>query len=519
MRLYDRHAELEFLAGLCSEKVGKNGLACLSKVNEDYFATVPGKEVYHALKRHAAAEGRLPRLSELKHDPRVSKAVKPLLKPSKLDLAGVQGLVQSLNHYRRGRIVYDVSRGNIEQLQNEKVDVGQLVDNARTALAMADVSQDTKLYHFGKDSNTTAKVRKLIADGKVAKAIPTGFAVYDRHNQGFVRESVVTFTANTGGLKSAMAQQLWFNMYYSGYNTLYLSLEMPFEECVYRLFGKLTGVAQDKWMHALSTPKERRDALLKFDQFQAHGKKTGTRASILSVVDEDMTFEGVTGIVQAQKPDVVILDYMSLLADADAQDQWKTMSRIARKCKMLARKLKCVFILLMQMNEDESMRYSKGPSEHADYWWSWVLTDKDRESGMLTIRQRKCRKGRLFPFPLAVNMASGQIHDPIDELTSNSFDNKIGKDIEKGKKSKQIDKEKPVPIPKFNKLSKKGKKGKAKKEEKTDEDYLGNPSKKTKKYKDSTLPGKTPSKSGKKLKTKPIKEVGDDDEGQYYEER
>jgi KaiC/GvpD/RAD55 family RecA-like ATPase len=426
MRLFDRQAELNFLAGLCSPRVGKNGLAYLSRVNDDYFATAPGKEVYHLIRRHAASEGRLPRFTELRHDPRLSKAVKPLLKLKKgIDGPALIGLTRTLEHYRRGRIVYNVGRDSIEGLQGENVDVSALVERARTALAMADVSSDTKLYHFGTGSNTGTKVRRLIGQGKVVKAIPTGFQVYDRHNQGFVRESVVALTANTGGLKSAMAQQLWYNMYYGGYNTLYLSLEMPFEECVYRLFGKLTGVDQNKWMHALSTPKERREALARFDEFQAHGKKKGNRASILSVVDEDMTLDSVLGIVQAQKPDVVILDYMSLLADADSKEQWQTLSKIARRCKMLARKIKCVFILLMQMNEDESMRYSKGPSEHADYWWSWVLTDKERESGLLTIRQRKCRKGALFPFPLSVHMASGRIHDPIDELassTGNKFD-------------------------------------------------------------------------------------------------
>lgn len=415
MKLFERNTEIKFLAGVCSGQ--KSAALFWGKVNETHFHTPPGKELYQLIKRAVKSDGQLPTYLSIKHDPRLSSGTKALFKKFTGDKASMQGLLSGLQRHREGRLAYDSGRYMIEQLQTDNVDTKELLREVANRIAAINLSNGTQLHHFGHGSNVGSKVRKLL-EGKVVKAIPTGFKSFDNQNMGILRESVMTLTANTGGLKSAMAQQIWMNSYLAGYNTLYISLEMPFEECVFRLFGKLTGIEQSKWMHATSSPKERRIALKKYEEFEAAGKKSKKRATILSVVDSDLTFDEVAGTIQANSPDIVILDYMSLLADADSQDQWKVLSKIARKCKMLARKLKCVFILLMQMNEDESMRYSKGPSEHADYWWSWILSEKERETGMITVRQRKCRKGALFPFMLSVDLGSGQITDPIDQLAT-----------------------------------------------------------------------------------------------------
>ena len=415
MKLFERNTELKFLAGVCSGQ--KSAAMYWGKVNETYFHTPPGKELYQLIRRAVKADGQLPTYLSIKHDPRLSAGTKALFKKVSGDRSQMSSLHNGLERYREGRLIYDNGRYMIEQLQKDNVDTKELLKEVSQRLSVINLNNGTQLHHFGHGSNVGSRVRKLL-QGNVVKAVPTGFKSFDNQNMGFLRESVVTLTANTGGLKSAMAQQIWMNSYLAGYNTMYISLEMPFEECVFRLFGKLTGIEQNKWMHATSSPKERRIALKKYEEFEAAGKASKKRATILSVVDSDLTFDEVAGTIQANSPDVVILDYMSLLADADSQDQWKVLSKIARKCKMLARKLKCVFILLMQMNEDESMRYSKGPSEHADYWWSWILSEKERETGMITVRQRKCRKGALFPFMLSVDLASGQITDPIDQLAA-----------------------------------------------------------------------------------------------------
>ena len=434
MRLASPVSELSAIRSITNR--GRYGAMLLGVLSKQHFHNALLREAYERI-ANLASKSEIPDLLSLSADPVLSEEARVLLrtkvkaaKPVK-KMSGYKGLRSTLDKYRKMRSLASISQKTLEALDADSVDLDALLDNMSNALAHARsaVDLDQQLFHIGSQGNLHKQIRAFLK-GKVQSFIPTGVTEFDHENSGLREGSLVILSANTGGLKSTVAKELANNIYTQAHRDVaYVSLEMDLEETVFRLFSSRTGINQSKFLKGVLTPREKQAAWEEFLRMQKQGEKHGCRFTILPATEESLGIDATLATLRPYGHKVIFIDYITLLSDSDEQEQWKALGYVARKAKMYAKKNKAVVVLLTQLSDDDKVRYSRTILEHADLWWYWRITEKERESGRFSVNIGKARNQRVFPFELGVDFATNKIFNPVDSMRPGGR--------EKGKKGKR----------------------------------------------------------------------------------
>ena len=89
---------------------------------------------------------------------------------------------------------------------------------------------------------------------------------------------------------------------------------------------------------------EKSDAEAKMDQWNAETEEKGGRLTIYKPKG-DVSIQELLAATAAFKSDVKIIDYVGLLSDADDEEQWKSLGKVARFCKIHAEAEDCVEVV------------------------------------------------------------------------------------------------------------------------------------------------------------------------------
>ena len=138
---------------------------------------------------------------------------------------------------------------------------------------------------------------------------------------------------------------------------------------------------------------------------------------------EDVTIEDTFAAVASLDADVVIVDYISLLAGTDGDDSWQQLGAIARLGKINAEATNRVNILLCQVNDDGKVRYARAISEHSSNSWVWTAKKEEREKpiGRIKVEQPKARNSKSFPFEVGFDWAHMDVVD-VSEVSADVGD-------------------------------------------------------------------------------------------------
>jgi hypothetical protein len=109
--------------------------------------------------------------------------------------------------------------------------------------------------------------------------------------------------------------------------------------------------------------------------------------------------------VNALGCDVRYIDYLNLLRGGSGDDAWSKLSDMARSAKINAEQTNSVNVLLVQVNEEGKIRYSRGVSEHSSASWVWNTKPEERakEVGRIVVEQPKSRNSSAFPMELGLH--------------------------------------------------------------------------------------------------------------------
>lgn len=421
MRLTSPVSELSAIRTITNR--GRYGAMLLGVLSKQHFHNALLREAFERVS-NLASRSEIPDLLSLSADPVLSEETRVLLRTKVKSakavkkLSGYKGLRSTLDKYRKLRSIAIMSQKALEALDGDSVDLDALLDNMSNELARARsaVELDQQLFHIGAQGNLHKEIKSLLK-GKVQSFIPTGLTEFDHENAGLREGSLVILSANTGGLKSTVAKELANNIYTQAHKDVaYVSLEMDLEETVFRLFSSRTGINQGKFLKGSLSQKEKQAAWDEFLKMQKQGEKHGCRFTILPATEESLGIDATLATLRPYRHKVVFIDYITLLADSDDMDQWKALGYVARKAKMYAKKNKCAVVLLTQLSDDDRVRYSRTILEHADLWFWWRITDKERQSGRFTVNIGKARNQRVFPFELGVDFATNKIFNPVDSM-------------------------------------------------------------------------------------------------------
>lgn len=432
MRLFSPKLELRTLAEICNSPKEFSSSYLLSKLTEDHFNFKPAKVAFKRAIRLMRTKGELPSYHELEVDPVIDEDFREILsnneyKKKKIkDVNKADDRFQLLDKYRKQRLIYESSKAALDALQGSAVDIDAVMQTMsdQIAVARAAVSTEANLIHIGKNNNSSKLVEEIL-DGKVEPTIPTGFKTFDDKNGGFFKPAVAILSSNSSGGKSVAALQMAINMYRAGYSTCVLSLEMSKEQYMARFLSNISGIDSNKIFLKRLSKSEKKQIKLAYKKFVLLGKKNGVMWTILAP-ESGMSLDQLLMTIKPYCYDVITIDYLSLLDEADTDNQARALASITRRCKLFAGHSKCLMVLLAQLSDEGLIKYSRAIKENADHVWTWVYGDTERETHLITIKVDKGRNQICFPFEVQEDYAvmrltdNGQVRDFDDASTNDS---------------------------------------------------------------------------------------------------
>jgi replicative DNA helicase len=400
----------------------------ISSVDESYFSAEESKEILKSIKGHIGKSGEVPPFRLVIEDPELSKNTRDYFKDSQATITTVEEAnkaVKILNRYRQQRGLYEIALA-IDQALNstQKLEIDQLMDKVSSKMASVRTSKQVldNFLHFGRNSNSRDLVDQLLNGDPSEDTIPTGITPFDEQSGGFMRGSLVTLGASSGGGKSLMANQIAKNMAERGYKVVIVPLEMSKIEMTSRLLANLSKIDVTRILQKRLASGEKDLVNTKFSRWSRKVKSAGGRLTVYKPL-EDVSIEDVFAAVASFDADVVIVDYISLLAGTDGDDSWQQLGAIARLAKINAEATNRVNVLLCQVSEDGKIRYARSISEHSTNSLIWVASKEEREKpvGRIKIEQPKARNSKSFPFEVGFDWAHMAVV-PLDHVSSDVGD-------------------------------------------------------------------------------------------------
>jgi replicative DNA helicase len=404
MKLFSAGLELRTISSICNSPKTDGAVYLLSRLQEEHFHYEPTKVAYKRIIKLMQTRGEIPSYHELEADPVIDEDLREILsaneyKKKKIhDEQKAKDQFDLLETYRKTRGAYFSAKATIDALKQSSVDIDQVLQNQADSLAVARsaVKHQEQLVHIGLGNNS-AKIVKEVLYGETEPTIPTGFKTFDQKNGGFFKPAVAILSSNSSGGKSVAALQMAVNMYRSGHSTCVLSLEMSKEQYMARFLSNISGVSATKIFLKTFTKIEAKQIKDAYKKFVLFGKKNNVRWTILAP-ENGMTLDQLLMTCKPYGFDVITIDYLSLLEEADTENQARALASITRKCKVFSQSAGCLMILLAQLNEEGLIKYSRAIKENADHVWTWVYGDTERETHLIQMRVDKGRNQLCFPF-------------------------------------------------------------------------------------------------------------------------
>jgi len=409
MQIHSQTAELRALLTITSEKISEEKRTLwLGKLSKELFYSPPCRMAFERIDTLAKKRFKIVSFKSLLEDPRLNEDIrdilaqareKPCLKKSHRDET-----LETLEEFRKIRIMHEACMGTIEKLNATQVDTEALLMDLSTAVARANTTRADEDFflHFGAQSNNDDIIDSICRNETMPR-ISTGYTDYDTTNGGFPTMGVIILAGTTSGGKSTIAMNICRHMYLvNNLSTFRITLEMQEIQETQRLMSHLTGIPLKRFSQAKLNADDKRKIRAAKASMDAHGKKHGINYTTHSPKG-NLSMDDCLRLAKPFGYKVIVIDYVGLLEEDAGSDQWKSLMDAARVAKNFTRETGTLVILLAQLDDEkEKLRYSKGMKEHADVLWQWnYAKPEQRELRIIPMEVSKDRDGELMRFELA----------------------------------------------------------------------------------------------------------------------
>lgn len=269
---------------------------------------------------------------------------------------------------------------------------------------LATVVPSTKVARFSDMGKRIDEYERRQKEGEKF-GIPFGFPSLDEWTGGIQPHEFVTISGFSGLGKSTLLMVTAFNAWVQGYTPLYISLEME-AGAILRKFDAMASSLDYKKLKQLKLPDDQ------LANWRQKAQEIAETAHDIPVIDSirHCTPDHIFAETVRHKPDLVIVDYLSLMKSASPQGRgaamWQTVTEITQDLKQNARTLKIPIIAAAQTNrsggkdgaELDNIGYSMSVVQDSDVVIGLYASDEMKEAREMEIRLRKNRDGRLGEF-------------------------------------------------------------------------------------------------------------------------
>lgn len=433
MKLLSPTSEMRAIYSVCeADQIIQHTL--LAGINDHTFYSETAREAYQRIKKQLESRSSIPSYTDLCDDPvltdDVKEDIRDALKRAKKSRvktkAEAHNLLKGLNEFAKHRILLKTAEAVLNDYQNDKAPDPESVADLFLKASADSKSQRLKtreLIEFGGKGSYEDLIHDIL-DGDKPDIVPTGLNGFDDINGGFYLGSLVVLAATSGGGKSLVANAMALNMARFGYDSVMVPLEMTEKETMGRTIANLAQVPVTDVLNQRLTKAQKKKVKKATNKFHKILKDKGSRYTIWEP-EEDVTMDEILSYLLPYGHQVVFIDYISLLKGVDGDDSWQQLGKVARTGKVWAKQNNKILVILAQLGKDGDLRYSKAIAEHANNMFAWMVTDEDRDTGILDIRQPKARNHDPAPFSQGVDWATMSVH-AVDEDRLNEMESKAG---------------------------------------------------------------------------------------------
>ena len=268
---------------------------------------------------------------------------------------------------------------------------------------LATLVPSTQVAKFSDMDKRVSEYEERVKEGKKI-GVPFGYPTLDQWTGGIQSHELVTVAGFSGLGKSTMLMSLAFNAWSQGYTPLYISLEME-AGAILRKFDAMAASLDYAKIKQLQLPEDQIGNWRKTaDEIAEHTHDIPVIDSIRGCTPDHVFAETVR-----HKPDVVLIDYLSLLRSSRASrnaSMWQSLTEITQDLKQNARTLGIPIIAAAQTNrssgkdgaELDNIGYAMSVVQDSDIMIGLFADDEIKERKEMEIRLNKNRDGRLGKF-------------------------------------------------------------------------------------------------------------------------
>ena len=387
--------------------------------SEEWFALPWARKAYKRIKelyKGMSAKDGVVAFTTLIADDELPDDVKDRLesgrKKFKDEVIDKKAVIDSLERFRKLRKLNELVEKANDMLADPSVtDPNKIITEIESHIVHAKSSSaniQECIYSVGEEFSMEGVLEAVFSDDKQT-FIPTGVKEFDDRNGGINLGSTFLIAGTTGGGKTLTAMNVAEHMALHA-KVAYVPLEMTAAEMVQRQMAKhgrvpVNTISAKKW-----TEEEQEQCLEGYKAFHRKVKSQGNTFSIFKP-DMDLTIDEVFMALHPYDYEVICIDYISLLKGVDGDDAWRKLNEASRAAKVYASTHNKVVILLAQLNDEGSLRYSKGLLDHFNNAWFFVANQNTKERGFVSVTQPKARNADPTPFDLEIEyeyMAIGE---------------------------------------------------------------------------------------------------------------
>ena len=380
--IFDLKTEVIVLQSMLDTTNAKAKSELVSNVREDHFYAAQTAEAYQRILKLWKANRR-PTWDNILSDITISAKTRDRLDAISLKTHPVNTekdaieLFDSLDNYRKARVLHDMGQllserfsGDTKSLDPDKI--AEELANELSKVKKAGVSSKQN------DEFSDLIVKKLISDmrkGNKDRVIPTGLKEFDKLNGGVLRGTNMSIGAYTGEGKSQLAQCIAMQMAMMGYRVCFMSFEMPEKMVWTRALALLSGISVTALEMRLISEQKYDFAEDCYTVFQRCVRRMGGCFRVEHPAIRP-TMMQMLAQLEPYAYDVIVVDYLSLMAGMGGDDFWRRIGDAASQAQDYAINTDSVTITVFQTDKEGEARLSKMIADNSGLMFTWKPPEK-----------------------------------------------------------------------------------------------------------------------------------------------
>lgn len=342
-------------------------------------------------------------------------------------------LIENTEKFLRERAVYQTLLRTTQDIQSKTINTAKILESFEKACGIS-LIEDVGFDYL---ENIDQHCKDLLA---VFKYIPTGWAWLDKHLSGGLLatgRALYVFCGATNVGKSIFLGNIATNILKQQKTVLLISLEMS--EAVYtkRISTQLSQIP----IADIPTHVESLRSFL--NEYKSNNNKS--KLIVKEFPPKSVTVNHIKSYInkltkKGIKPDVIIIDYINLLAASDEKmNSYESIKQITEKLRALSYAFECPIVSATQINRSgydtakpglETTSESMGLSHTVDAQFSIWTEEGDNELGIIHLGIMKNRFGpRDIATTLEIDYPTLSLTESTGEFTVSNMNRKHNNDI------------------------------------------------------------------------------------------